>query len=73
MAFDFHVFNPLYSEFYNSEQVILFGKEKQAGIIWTKVLEATVVIYSLKISILKMNSIKFTFQSLTRNFPFFRI
>lgn len=28
MAFDFRVFNPLYSEFYNSEQVILFGKRK---------------------------------------------
>lgn len=28
MAFDFHVFNPLYSEFHNSEQVILFGKKK---------------------------------------------
>ena len=76
MAFDFHVFNPLYSEFHNSEQVILFGKKKktkQAGIICRKVLEATVAIYSLKMSTLKMNSIKFTFQTLTRNFPFFRI
>lgn len=27
MALDFHVFNPWYSEFYNSEQVILFGKK----------------------------------------------
>lgn len=27
MAFDFRVFNPLYSEFCNSEQVILFGKK----------------------------------------------
>lgn len=31
MAFDFHVFNPLYSEFHNSEQVILFGKKTQTS------------------------------------------